>query len=647
LNPDSYLSEVTLELLEEAWEKVRTKGDASGIDGVDLKLFEDDWYLNLTSLLSDLKSGTYQVQAYKLIEIPKNSGEKRQIVIATVRDRIIQTAVTFILEPVIEAMMHKCCYAYRKGQSIHNAIAKLAEYRNQGYSCVLKTDIHKFFDSIDHSILFGQLKNNGISTDLIDLLKQWLSISVFTDEDKTIGISGLPQGLPFSPLLANFYLLPFDQSMEDKGWSIIRYADDLIICCKTEDEARGARIDAEKALSNISLKLSDEKTETQSFKKGVEFLGARVTQMNIIPAVPHPYEKDFKTITTHNFPKKMKSIIPHLHFKTLYIQTQGARLSCHNERFMVFKNEEPLFDAPARYIDQVFIFGNVHITTWAMAFSLRRNIPIYLFSGKGQYYGVLSSSENSSYFILKRQFSRMDDEKERLQFSKNIVYGKINNYRQFISRILYNHPEIDIKKDHLLLKRDMKRLMEVSKLDEVLGIEGVSTSRYYSILNRFFTGSLKFHTRSRRPPTDPVNSLLSFGYALLLYRIHSCLHSRGLNPSLGLFHKSSRNVHALASDLIEEFRAPIVDSLALSLANNNDFSQEDFYFVEGTPRQCLLKDESRQKYLEAFEQKMGSVLKHPDNHNPVDWRRIIDLQVLRLKRYITGEIKEYIPYKWD
>lgn len=156
---------------------------------------------------------------------------------------------------------------------------------------------------------------------------------------------------------------------------------------------------------------------------------------------------------------------------------------------------------------------------------------------------------------------------------------------------------------------------------------------------------MKFTHRNCRPPADPVNSLLSFAYTLTFYNIVSYLHARGLDPALGIYHEMSQGHPALASDLLEEFRAPVVDALVISVINRNQIGPADFHYAEGNPQPCLLRDEARARFLHAFEEKMSELHAHPDAAHPVDWRRTIDLQVCRLLRYIQGAVSEYRPFE--
>ncbi|MDD3588040.1 MAG: CRISPR-associated endonuclease Cas1 [Thermoguttaceae bacterium] len=156
-----------------------------------------------------------------------------------------------------------------------------------------------------------------------------------------------------------------------------------------------------------------------------------------------------------------------------------------------------------------------------------------------------------------------------------------------------------------------------------------------------------FSRREKHPSRDPVNSLLSLGYTILTHRIEACMAARGIDSRIGLLHESDR-YPALASDLIEEFRSPLIDGLVLRLINQNMLTSDDFYFAdtdddEDDQGTCLLVSGARKKFLAAFESRLDQCHVHPDVEEEVDWRRIIDLQVCRLKSFLTGQSTEYVP----
>ncbi|MBI2422765.1 MAG: CRISPR-associated endonuclease Cas1 [Candidatus Hydrogenedentes bacterium] len=634
-------------LLEGAWEQVRRGGHSAGVDGITAELFEATLAQELASLAQDLDSGVYRSQAYRAVNIPKESGGHRQIVIATVRDRVAQTAALLHLGPVISPLLHPCSYAYRPGKGVQDALAKVTEYRKRNLAVVLLTDVAQFFDTVPHEILFSLLGTSGVSETMTDLIRGWLRAAVVDGAAQFVPDRGLPQGLPISPLLANLYLTPFDREMVEAGWKLVRYADDLVICCASKAEAERARVEAEAALTPLGLQLGAEKTSIATFAEGFKFLGARFQGSELIPATAHPYEQSFPAPPFRPPPKAPPAGVPHTLLRTLYIQQQGSRLGCHGDRFVVTRANSTLIDLPAHHVDQIFLFGRIHMTAAAMSFCLIQGIPVYLFSGRGRYYGVLHNVGDTNYALRRRQFELADDVQARLEVSRAIIRAKVRNGKTLLQQHERNHPGTLSAETMERLGHALTRLEEVQTRDELRGVEGAAAAAFYGGYAQCFRGNLGFRHRSRRPPTDPANSLLSFAYTLVRYNLYSYLAGRGLDPAVGMLHDVRPHHPALASDLLEEFRSPIVDSLVLSVANRGMFSAADFQFMEGNPQPCYLQDESRERFLHAFEEKMKEERRHPDVDHPVNWRAVLDLQVTRFRRYVDGAVDRYVPYPWE
>lgn len=639
--------ELTPDDLESAWRRVKSKGGAAGVDGIDLPTFEADLTANIDSLLADLSQGVYLPQAYRAVDIPKQSGGYRRIVIATVRDRVLQAAVTTLLQPLIEPILHPCSYAYRHGVGVHDALGKVVEYRQRGLRHAARADVEQFFDRVDHAVLLDQLHFADVDKELIDLITRWLKAPVSDRLQTAPNTIGLPQGLPISPILANLYLTPFDRRVVEAGWKLVRYADDFVICCADADACALALAECRAALASLKLNLSEEKTAVTSFDEGFEYLGARFQGDDLIPAVAHPYEADFAPPPPRRPGRPPAQALPYASMRTLYLQQQGSALGCHGKRLVVTRNEKTLLDMPAHHIDQVFVFGRVHITTPAMTFCLSRGIPIHLFSGRGHYFGVIRRIADANAHLRKAQYDCAANDEKRLAFAREIVRAKISNDRALLSHHYRNHPEVDLPKCLDELRSGLERTQECQDLAQLRGIEGSSAAAFYRGFAQCLRGALSFSHRSRRPPTDPVNSLLSFGYTILFHNCYSYMTARGFDTAIGLYHEPGRGHPALVSDLMEELRAPVVDSVVLAVINRRMFAPADFYLGEGDPQPCLMQDQARVRFIEALEDKMQGQVSHPDVSHPVDWRRVVDLQVLRLRRFLEGAVDRYQPYLWE
>jgi len=251
--------------------------------------------------------------------------------------------------------------------------------------------------------------------------------------------------------------------------------------------------------------------------------------------------------------------------RSLYLMEQGAELAKEDERFVVRKQGAILHKIPALKVDQILVFGNVHITTPAMQFCLLEDIPVFLLSSRGRYYGVIESMATDKVLLHRDQYARVTDAPFTLQVSREMVRGKVANARTLLLRVARRGGSDLTQAAATALQRILSSLDSVSSVEELRGMEGAAAAQYCAVWPALAGAEWQFAGRKRRPPPDPVNSLLSFGYTLLFYNTYSLVPAQGLHPHVGFFHALRQGHPALVSDLMEEFRAPVVDATVLAL----------------------------------------------------------------------------------
>lgn len=345
---------------------------------------------------------------------------------------------------------------------------------------------------------------------------------------------------------------------------------------------------------------------------------------------------------------------PPMHLTTfnriLYVQENGTVIKKEGERIVVEKNDIELLEVPAIKLAGIIIFGSSVITPAVIRYALRKRISITLLSSTGKYYGTIESTFSNNVETERIQLFRTLDKSFILAFAKSIVSAKLNNQRILIMRYARNKDDNRLKDKSAYLKKIMQRLSEAETLDDLRGFEGVAASAYFSIYGMLITEGNQFYRRRferiKRPPLDPVNSMLSFGYTLLSSNIYSFLKANGLNPYCGFLHAVRSGHPALASDIIEEFRF-LIDMLVLNIINHKILTRKDFYFAKepGTP--CYLTPEARKIFIQQFEYKMFQKVKHKPTGFSVDYRRCINLQVQQFSQFIKGDIQQYTPTKLE
>lgn len=275
----SLTGRITSKLMFEAWRAVRRNRGAAGIDKVSIRMFEQNLDANLDRLMRELKQGTFEPLPARRVYIPKDArGTKfRPLGIPAVRDRVAQEVLRRLLSPVFEARFHDHSYGFRPGRSCHDAVEKVLELGRQGYRWVLDADITSFFDNLSHPALMRELSDVVADGNILRLVEKFLKAGVMEGGKYYPTRVGTPQGGVASPLLANIALNVLDWHLQAQGIRFVRYADDFVVLCRTEDEAKEARVTVERLLADrLGLALSAEKTKVTRFHEGFSFLGFEI-----------------------------------------------------------------------------------------------------------------------------------------------------------------------------------------------------------------------------------------------------------------------------------------------------------------------------------------------------------------------------------
>jgi RNA-directed DNA polymerase len=261
-----------------AWAKVRANGGAAGVDGQSIERFTARAEDYLAELSEDLRMGTYRPQAIRRVEIPKDDGKTRPLGIPTVKDRIVQTAMKLVIEPIFEVTFLPSSYGFRPGRGAKDALREVDRLIGEGYALVVDADLRSYFDSIPHERLAERVAERISDGRVLALIRSWLDQDILDGMKVWSPVAGTPQGAVISPLLANLYLHPLDVLLNEKGHHMVRYADDFVVLCRSRDEAEAALADIRVWVGANGLSLHPEKTQLGDCRKpgeGFEFLGYR------------------------------------------------------------------------------------------------------------------------------------------------------------------------------------------------------------------------------------------------------------------------------------------------------------------------------------------------------------------------------------
>lgn len=354
-----------------------------------------------------------------------------------------------------------------------------------------------------------------------------------------------------------------------------------------------------------------------------------------------------------------------------YVLEQNASVAREGERLLIKKGGAVLHALHVFKLDQLVLFGNVFLTPAAISCLLQRGIDTVFMTRYGRYRGRLQGLHGKNITLRQEQFRKMEDEAFCLKTAAAIVEGKIANLRAALLRLNRSREGLELEDQILSLKRLGQKLAEALDLDALRGFEGRSAVLYFQGFSRgFLADGVKFRKRVRRPPTDPVNALLSLGYTLLFNSVMAAVSLVGFDPYLGCLHTVEYGRPSLAIDLMEEWRPIIVDTLVLSVFNLKALTLDDFVAgkiteedleYEGNggmeedavgnkeasePLPALpvkLTDAGFRKFLAQFERKMAQKVRFHLTGQQLSYRDCIREQIRHFARYVRGEEEPYQP----
>lgn len=328
----------------------------------------------------------------------------------------------------------------------------------------------------------------------------------------------------------------------------------------------------------------------------------------------------------------------------LYLTEQNSILRKTGDRLIVQKDGETLLDVQCHKIDAVLIFGNVQFTTQAVHELFEHGIEMAILTRTGKLVGQITSPTTKNIALRLQQFKKYWDNVFRLSLSKSIVEGKIKNALNVIRLFSYNHRELDFGTEMSLLKTRLDDVKSATQIDQLFGLEGSAARTYFDAFSKMLLDKLGFPGRKKHPSTDPVNALLSFSYTMIFNEISSLLDGLGFDPYLGYYHSIDYGRMSLASDLMEEFRAPIADRLTLNLVNNRIFNQDDFYT---TPQEGVyLKRESLKRFFVEYEGTLNNEFIHPETKEKTTYRKCFRLQAEKLAVTLQND-SPYVPFELE
>lgn len=577
------------DILQAGFEKVRRNGGMAGGDGVTIGRYARSLRKNLSRLCDALRSGTYQPGECRQFLVPKSGNRVRRLMVPTVEDRVVHTAIANVLSPMLEPLFEETSFAYRPGRSVQQAVHAIERWRDDGYRHVIEADISNYFDSIDHEKLLAVLRRSLPDTMAIEQLLDFLE-GEFNHQARQLDTNGkgLVQGSPMSLLLSNLYLDVLDEEIHGRGIRIIRFADDFVILCKELSQVESAVEEMGEILASLGLELNPAKTRIVDFEKGFEFLGylfvrslamkksgsdterpaappvGKQTRRDLDSAAEQPAASPAETTEPDRLPERGN------HAKgdrILYVMEKGRRISADGRTISVWTPEaNEVLTLPAHGVDRIVAGPQVEVLHSVLSHCGGTQTELALVNGFGETTAWLTGRNDWRGRLQFEQARTFVDSVRSVEFARKLVEARIRNQRTQLFRLNRKAKDDDVAGALKRMKYHLRKLEHATSVDQLRGLEGASGREYWPALGALCDIHAGRFTR-QRPARDPLNAAINYLTAMLERDVRSAILESGLHTGFGALHVPQDRGEAAVYDLMEPFRAPLTEGLAVYLFN--------------------------------------------------------------------------------
>jgi len=336
---------------------------------------------------------------------------------------------------------------------------------------------------------------------------------------------------------------------------------------------------------------------------------------------------------------------------TLFITQPDVYLSLDGDNIVLLKEKEQLGRLPLHNLEAINSFGYTGASPALMGYCAEKNISIVFFTMNGRFLARVIGKSRGNVVLRKKQYRISDDEVVSAKVARNFIVGKIFNHKWILERITRDYPlRVDVSQFKEVSKQLSEIIIQVRNcedLERLRGLEGQAAISYNKVFNQMILQQkedFSFLFRSRRPPTDNVNAMLSFAYTLLSNDMAAALEGVGLDAYVGFLHRDRPGRASLALDLMEELRGVYADRFVLSLINKKIVSKDDFHQKENGA--VIMTDDARKRFLGAWQSRKQEKITHPYLGEKISWGLVPHAQALLLARFLRGDLDEYPPFLW-
>lgn len=336
---------------------------------------------------------------------------------------------------------------------------------------------------------------------------------------------------------------------------------------------------------------------------------------------------------------------------TLYVTAQDRYLSLDGENVVVKRQDEEIGRVPLHNLEAIVTFGYPGTSPALMGACAKRGIDLCFLTASGRFLARVSGEVRGNVTLRKEQYRISEDPEKSLMIAKDFIAAKVYNSRWILERAIRDYPlRLDcnkLKEKSTFLSSSISKIRTSGSAKELLGLEGEAASVYFSVFDDLILqqkDAFAFSGRSRRPPMDLTNAMLSFSYTLLAGMCGAALEAVGLDPYVGFFHTDRPGRMSLALDLMEELRSVMADRFVLTMINKRMITSGGFIKKENGA--VIMDDDTRKQFLSAWQTKKAETIKHPFLDEKIEWGMVPYVQALLLSRFLRGDLDEYPPFFW-
>lgn len=613
------------------------KKNSCGIDDIFINQFDDFWKLNKDSIVSQVNSSSYKPSAVLMEEIVVKSGKKRMISRYTCTDRVILDILKRKLVPVFDKTFSEHSFAYRENKGVYEAVKYAAKLIESGKKFVAEIDIKDFFENINLQRLEHFLSSKLSDQDLNQLIHRYLYIFTVIDGKKTRKTVGIIQGSALSPLFSNVYMADLDEYMESK-YLFCRFSDNINIYCDSEEEAYKAFNDVTHWLQGkLGLKYNSDKSGVYpSLDRrylGYDFKLSKGTKT--ISVCRHNYEKP------NYFGSWHCSAIQKID-RNYHIINDGV---LNKKDFTIlFENDEHKMYIPIETCTSINVYSNVILGSSFLQFINSKGLNVNIFDKYGNFIGSFHSEQHYKRSVtLLKQASIYNDEKNRLMICIKIETASLHNQRENLRYFNKHKPSESLKTAIDFMSDCISEMKQSRSVNHLLTIEARAKQRYLQEFDEMIADDrFQFKKRTRRPPMNEVNAMISFGNTFIYRRIANEIYRTALDIRIGFVHAANSRSESLNLDIAEIFKPIIVDRTIFTVIHNLQINNKEHFEKEDNGG-IYLNNVGKRIFIRELEYKLSS--KISVDGQKLSYDNLMKEEIHKIVKLVQDNEK-YKPFKY-